>query len=484
MFKKEVYISRRARLVDDLLQYCAITESMRPGPGIFSKPGNIILLLANNEAPRNYAGNTYDFRQDSTFLYFCGLNDEAAGFALVIDCDSNKTILFGNDIDMDDVIWMGPQPSVVERASSVGIEESRAFGELSQYIKSKVRGGARVHYIPPYRADNMILLNSLLDIPVEQLKEKASVELIRAVVAQRVLKDENEIAEMDHACNIGYDMHYTVMSSARLGMVEQELAGMAVGVAHKYGAGESFPTILSQNGETMHNHRHNQILTDGRLVVMDAGAEAMSNYCSDFTRTFPSSGKFNQRQSEIYNIVLDANNLAQTLAKPGIMYKEVHLAVARLITVGLKDLGLMKGDVDEAVAAGAHALFFPHGLGHNIGLDVHDMEDLGEKYVGYNKYIERSTQFGLSALRMARTLGPGMVVSDEPGIYFIPALIDQWKAAGTNAQFINFDKVETYKDFGGIRLEDDILITYEGCRLLGDRRLPITISEVEEAMRK
>lgn len=472
MFSKEVYVKRRARLVKDLQENCG------------NKAGNVILLLANNEAPRNYAGNTYDFRQDSTFLYFCGLNDEAAGFALVLDCDSDKTILFGNDIDMDDVIWMGPQPSVAERAASVGIGESRPFGELQQYIKNKVREGARVHFIPPYRADNMILLNALLDIPTGDLKGKASVELIKAVVDQRVIKDEGEIAEMDHACNIGYDMHYTVMSSARLGMLEQELAGMAVGIAHKFGADVSFPTILSQNGETMHNHRHNQLLSNGRLVVMDAGAEAMSNYCSDFTRTFPSSGKFNQRQSEIYNIVLDANNLAKSLAKPGVLYKDVHLAVARLITVGLKELGLMKGDVDQAVAAGAHALFFPHGLGHNIGLDVHDMEDLGEKYVGYNQYLERSTQFGLNALRMARALEPGMVVSDEPGIYFIPALIDQWKAAGTNAEFINFEKVETYKDFGGIRLEDDVLITATGSRLLGEKRLPITISEVEETMRK
>ncbi len=471
MFSKEVYIKRRARLLKDLQSNCG------------NKEGNIILLLANNEAPRNYSGNTYDFRQDSTFLYFCGLNDQAEGFALVIDCDNNREILFGNDVDMDDIIWMGPQPSVVERAASVGIESSKPFSQLKEYISSKVKSGARIHYLPPYRYDNMILLSELLGKPVTELKGGMSVELIEAVVAQRVIKDENEIAQMDHACNIGYQMHYQAMSSARLGMVEQELVGVAEGIAHKYGAGVSFPTILSQNGETMHNHKHGQILTDGRLVVMDAGAEAMSNYCSDFTRTFPSSGKFNQRQKDIYNIVVDANNLAQKLSKPGILYKEVHLAVARLITEGLKGVGLMKGDVDQAVASGAHALFFPHGLGHNIGLDVHDMEDLGEKYVGYNQYIERSTQFGLSALRMARTLEPGMVVSDEPGIYFIPALIDQWRAAGTNKEFINFDKVETYKDFGGIRLEDDVLITKDGCRLLGDKRLPITVEEVEEAMK-
>ena len=322
----------------------------------------------------------------------------------------------------------------------------------------------------------------MLGVGFDQMKARASEEFIKAVVSLRLIKEECEIAELDKACNIGYAMHYTAMKMARLGMVEQELVGVMEGIAISQGLMPSFPIILSQNGETLHNHSHHQVLTDGRLIVIDAGAETNSNYCSDFTRTIPSSGKFTTRQKEIYDIVAAANNHVIEISRPGISYTDVHLSMARIMAQGLKDLNILKGDVDEIVANGAQALMMPHGLGHNMGMDVHDMEDLGENYVGYDDNYKRSTQFGLGSLRMGKMLEKGHVITDEPGIYFIPALIEKWKNEGTNAQFINFDVLEKYYDFGGIRLEDDILITDEGCRLLGSKRLPITTEEVEREM--
>ena len=461
MFSKETYINRRARLM----------EKINDG---------IILLLGNSEASTNYSGNTYKFRQDSTFLYFFGMDDP--DMAAVLDPQSGEQILFGNDVDIDDIIWMGPQVSVQEKAESIGISKSAPMAQLQEYVKRAMDQGRKVHFLPPYRNYNKILLNSLLNIPVGALKENASIELIKAVVDLRLIKEACELEEIEKACNIGYEMHYAAMKNAKLGMVEQELVGIMEGIAASKGHMASFPIILSQNGETLHNHKHHQILTDGRMIVIDAGAETNSHYASDFTRTIPSSGKFTQQQKEIYQIVAAANNLAVGLARPDITYREVHLAACRIIAQGLTNLGIMKGDVDEAVAAGAHALFMPHGLGHNMGLDVHDMEDLGENFVGYDDTIKRSTQFGLASLRMGKTLKKGHVITVEPGIYFIPALIDQWRAEGTNKDFINFDKLEDYKTFGGIRLEDDIVITNDGCKLLGEKRLPISVEDVEKEM--
>lgn len=461
MFTKDIYVGRRARLMEKV------------GSGL-------ILLLGNSEASCNYPSNTYKFRQDSSFLYFFGLNEP--DMAAVLDAESGEQVLFGNDVDIDDIIWMGPQESVKEKAASIGIEKSAPMAQLQGYIDNARKQGRKVHFLPPYRNYNKILLNSLLEIPIANLKAEASVELIKAVVDLRIIKDEHELAEIEKACNIGYAMHLTAMKMAKLGMVEQQLYGIMEGIAYSEGAMTSFPTILSQNGETLHNHKHHQILTDGRMVVIDSGAETNMNYCSDFTRTFPSSGKFTQQQKDIYRIVSAANNLAVDMARPGITYKEVHLAACRLIAQGLNNLGILKGDVDEAVAAGAHALFMPHGLGHNMGLDVHDMEDLGENYVGYDDTIQRSTQFGLASLRMGRMLKPGHVITVEPGIYFIPALIDKWQAEGINKEFVNFDALKDYRTFGGIRLEDDIVITENGCRLLGAKRLPITVEDVEREM--
>ncbi|MBR2947798.1 MAG: aminopeptidase P family protein [Bacteroidales bacterium] len=461
MFSKEVYVNRRN----------ALKAKMNSG---------ILLFLGTSEAAVNYPGNTYRYRQDSNFNYFFGLTDP--DLAAIIDLESGEEIIFGNDVDIDDIIWMGPQPFIKDKAESVGVSKSFPFAELEKYVSDAKAKGRKVHFLPPYRNHNKILLNKMLGVGFDQMKAQASEEFIKAVVSLRLIKEECEIAELDKACNIGYAMHYTAMKMARLGMVEQELVGVMEGIAISQGLMPSFPIILSQNGETLHNHSHHQVLTDGRLIVIDAGAETNSNYCSDFTRTIPSSGKFTTRQKEIYDIVAAANNHVIEISRPGISYTDVHLSMARIMAQGLKDLNILKGDVDEIVANGAQALMMPHGLGHNMGMDVHDMEDLGENYVGYDDNYKRSTQFGLGSLRMGKMLEKGHVITDEPGIYFIPALIEKWKNEGTNAQFINFDVLEKYYDFGGIRLEDDILITDEGCRLLGSKRLPITTEDVEREM--
>ena len=462
MFETSVYKNRRARL----------KEKVKSG---------LVLILGNGEAPANYTDNTYKFRQDSSFLYFFGLNQP--GFAGVIDIDSGDEYLFGNDVDMDDIIWMGPQPSVKDMAARVGVSKTAPFARLADCMKTAISQGRRIHFLPPYRFRNMLLLEELLGIRPALVKNYASLELIKAVVDLRSVKEPCEIEEITKACNIGYEMHTAAMRNCKPGVKEQYIAGLIEGIAASYGSMVSFPVILSQNGETLHNHDHSQILQEGRMMLTDAGAEEVSHYCSDFTRTVPVGGKFLTRQKEVYNIVLAANNKAIEIAKPGVTYQYVHLEVCKVLAQGLKDLGLMKGDVNEAVAAGAHALFMPHGLGHMMGLDVHDMEDLGQIYVGYDDETRPIDQFGTSSLRMGRRLQEGFVVTDEPGCYFIPALIDQWRAQGMHKEFLNYDKIETFKDFGGIRLEDDILIIPGGSRFLGDKRTPITVEEVEEIMR-
>lgn len=461
MFETSVYKNRRARL----------KEKVKSG---------LVLILGNGEAPANYTDNTYKFRQDSSFLYFFGLNQP--GFAGVIDIDSGDEYLFGNDVDMDDIIWMGPQPSVKDMAARAGVSKTAPFARLADCMKTAISQGRRIHFLPPYRFRNMLLLEELLGIRPALVKNYASLELIKAVVDLRSVKEPCEIEEITKACNIGYEMHTAAMRNCKPGVKEQYIAGLIEGIAASYGSMVSFPVILSQNGETLHNHDHSQILQEGRMMLTDAGAEEVSHYCSDFTRTVPVGGKFLTRQKEVYNIVLAANNKAIEIAKPGVTYQYVHLEVCKVLAQGLKDLGLMKGDVNEAVAAGAHALFMPHGLGHMMGLDVHDMEDLGQIYVGYDDETRPIDQFGTSSLRMGRRLQEGFVITDEPGCYFIPALIDQWRAQGMHKEFLNYDKIETFKDFGGIRLEDDILIIPGGSRFLGDKRTPITVEEVEEIM--
>ena len=393
----------------------------------------LILILGNGEAPANYPDNTYRFRQDSSFLYYFGLT--MPGFAGVLDVDNDKDYLFGNDVDMDDIIWMGPQPKVKELGAAVGISNTRPFAKLADMLREAIAQGRKIHFLPPYRYRNMQMLEDLLGIHHSLLKTYASLELIEAVVALRSVKEQCEIDEITKACNIGYEMHTTAMRNCRSGVKEQYIAGLIEGIANSYGSMVSFPVILSQNGETLHNHDHSQILQKGRMMLTDAGAENNMNYCSDFTRTVPVDGKFSARQKDVYNIVVNSNQRALELSRPGVTYLSVHLEVCKVLAQGLKDLGLMKGDVDAAVAAGAHALFMPHGLGHMMGLDVHDMEDLGQIYVGYDEITRPVKQFGTSSLRMGRTLQPGFVITDEPGCYFIPALIDKWRAENINTEY-------------------------------------------------
>lgn len=461
MFETSVYQNRRKKLMEKM-------------------SGGLVLILGNGEAPANYTDNTYKFRQDSSFSYFFGLN--LPGFAGVLDVDAGKEYIFGNDVEIDDIIWMGPQPLVKDLAARVGVETTFPFPELAVCLKDAISKGRRIHFLPPYRFRNMVLLEDLLGIHHSLIKTYASLELIKAVVSLRSVKEPCEIEEITKACNIGYEMHTAAMRHCKPGVKEQYIAGLIEGIAASYGSMVSFPVIMSQNGETLHNHDHSQILQQGRMMLTDAGAETVMNYCSDFTRTVPVGGKFTSRQKDVYNIVLACNNEAIRLARPGVTYQYVHLEVCKVLAQGLKDLGLMKGDVNEAVAAGAHALFMPHGLGHMMGLDVHDMEDLGQIYVGYDDEVRPIQQFGTSSLRMGRRLQEGFVITDEPGCYFIPALIDQWKQQGMHKDFLVYDKIESFKDFGGIRLEDDILITAGGSRFLGDKRTPITVEEVEEIM--
>ena len=463
MFSKETYIERRNRL----------RQSVKSG---------IILLLGNSEQPANYRSNTFHFRQDSNFLYYFGLN--VADFAGVIDIEAGTECIYGDDYTVDDIVWMGPQPSTQDLAESVGVKSGLPVRELYTTISNAIKLGRRIHILPPYREANMLKLQGLLGVSTDRIKDYVSTELIQAVVAMREIKSDEEIAEIDRACEIGWRMHTTAMKMCAPGVVEREIAGAIEGIALSYGSGVSFHSIVSQNGETLHNHNHNNILEDGRLLLVDAGAESTMNYCSDFTRTMPVNGKFSSRQRDIYNIVLAAHDRAIELARPDVTYQEIHRETARTIAEGLTSLGLMKGSVDDIVANGATAMFFPHGLGHQMGLDVHDMEDLGEKYVGYDKEVERSTQFGIASLRMGKRLKVGTVLTDEPGIYFIPALIDKWQNEKINNQFINFDKVREYIGFGGIRIEDDLLITPTGNRVMGPKRIPVTVEQIEAFMAK
>lgn len=462
LFETSVYKNRRERL------------SKSVGNGI-------ALFLGNHEAPMNYPDNTYNFRQDSDFLYFFGLS--VADIAAVIDFDADKSIIFGNDYTIDDIIWMGDQPTIASLAEKVGVSETRPFNDLAEYIQMAKQQGRKVHFTPPYRGDNQILLSNLTGIDVNEIRNCASIDLIRGIVNLRSAKEQCEIEEMDKACEIGVKMHTAVMRRCVEGESERELAGLAEGIALSFGNGISFPVILSQHGETLHNHIHDGILKKGNMLLMDAGAEGLMNYCSDYTRTMPVNGTFTTKQREIYEIVLKANMDAINAAHPGLYNKELHRLSCEVIAQGLKDLGLMKGDVKEAVELGAHALFMVHGLGHQIGLDVHDMEGLGQIHVGYDETVRPSSIFGWASLRMARELKPGFVVSIEPGIYFIPHLIDIWKREKKFEQFINYDMVEKYKDFGGIRIEDDLLITENGHRVLGPH-LPKTVDELANIIGK
>lgn len=462
LFSKSTYVERRNEL------------KKLVGSGL-------IVLFGNNDSPANYPSNTYKFRQDSSFLYYFGLHRN--GLVGVIDVDNDREYLVGDEIDIEDIVWYGSVTSVAEMAEMTGVARTAAMRELPAIVESAKTQGEEVHFLPPYRFDNQIQIMDLLGIHPSQQKAAASLKLIAAVVKMRTTKTEEEIAELERAAEIGYEMHTTAMRLCRPGITEQYIGGMVDGIANAYGCMVSFQTIATQHGEVMHGNPSPAKLEAGRLMLVDAGAETNENYCSDNTRTTPVSGVFTQKQKDIYNIVVECHDHVLEVAKPGVKWWDVHFAVCRIITERLQQLGLMKGDVEESLKAGAHAMFLPHGLGHSMGMDVHDMEGLGQVYVGFDDEVRPSTQFGTNALRFGRRLQKGFVVTDEPGIYFIPALIDDWKKNGTNAQFLNFDKIDEYRDFGGIRIEDDVLITDEGCRFIGSKRIPYHVEDVEEFMR-
>ncbi|MFH0842985.1 MAG: aminopeptidase P family protein [Bacteroidota bacterium] len=457
MFKSEVYIKRREEL----------HKMMKMGLALFT---------GNNEASMNYPSNTYHFRQDSDFLYYFGI--DLPGFAGLMDFSSGKDWIFGNDIDLDDIVWMGPQPAVKELAEKCGVTNTAPFSKLEEVIRNAMAKKIKVHFLPPYRGENKMILGSLLKENPCQMKTLASTDLIKAVVSMRSVKEKIEIDEIEKAVDIAYDMHVTAMKMCKPGIREQDIFGTIEGIALAKGGGTSFPIILSMNGQTLHNHGHGNILKKGRMMVTDAGAETNMHYASDITRTTPVGGKFSDLQNEIYEIVLKANTGAIKAAGPDRTNKELHLLACGIIASGMKEIGLMKGDTDEAVAEGAHALFMPHGLGHMLGLDVHDMEALGENYIGYNDNVKRSDQFGLAYLRFALPFKPGHVFTIEPGCYFIPELIEKWKTEGKFRDFINYSKIDKYMSIGGIRIEDNVLITEKGHKVLG-KPIPKTITEIE-----
>ena len=465
MFSKETYINRRAEL------------KKLVGNGI-------VILFGNNESPCNYPANAYyPFRQDSSFLYYFGQKRD--GLVGVIDIDNDCEMLIGNDIDIEDIVWYGSVDCVADLAAQVGVSKSAPMKELKAICDKASGLGRKIHFLPPYRFDTKIQIFDLLGIHPDRQKAAASMELIKAVLKMRSTKTAEEIEELERAAEIGYKMHTTAMRLTRPGVTEKFIGGQVDGIANSYGAMVSFATIFSQHGEIMHGNPSMAELEAGRLVLCDAGAETINHYCSDNTRTYPVNGRFTQRQLDIYSIVEECHDYVLDVAKPGVKYMDVHFAVCRLMTERLKALGLMKGDTDEAVRAGAHAMFLPHGLGHMMGMDVHDMEGLDQINVGFDEETRPNLeQFGTNCLRMGRRLEEGFVVTDEPGIYFIPALIDEWKASGHCKEFINFDLLETYKDFGGIRIEDDVLITKDGCRFIGKNRIPYHPKDVEEFMGK
>ena len=459
MFTSDIYSARRAEL------------RRRVGKGIILLPGNV-------ESPFNYPNNTYHFRQDSTFLYYFG--HSVPSLVGVIDVESGVDALYGDDFTVDDIIWMGPQPTIRDFADRVGVAEAKPMAQLVVDVQRAIALGREVHYLPPYRGETKLMLSDLLGIKPEMLHARKSIDLLFAVAEMREKKGAEELAALEEAFEIGYQMHTTAMRATRPGRSEHEVAGMVDGMALRYGTGVSFTTILSQHGEVLHNHDHSGTMQEGRLLLCDAGGEHLNGYVSDHTRTFPVSGKFTEKQKDVYNIVLKAHDDAAAALRPGMMYSEYSDVAFRTLVEGLKDLDLVRGSVDDAIAAGAAYLFMPHGLGHGIGLDVHDCENIGERSFSFAELEERAKASACCITRAWWRLMPGTVLSNEPGIYFVPALIDKYKAEGKCKGIVNYDKLEQYRDFGGIRLEDDLVVTEAGSyRIGGDKMIPITVEDVE-----
>lgn len=464
MFSKETYMQRRNRLRERMTR------------------GGLILLPGNAEAPANYPDNGYHFRQDSNFLYFFGLNKpDLIG---LLDIDSGEDTLYGNDFSVDDIIWMGPQPTVRELAATVGVSRSAPLDAVRARITEALKQNRPVHFLPPYRGDTKLLMSDLLGVNPASLQNYMSVDLVIAVGNMREEKSAEELEELERGFEIGYRMHTTAMKLCAPGVVEREIAGAIEGVSMQYGAGVSFHSIVTQHGETLHNHSHDGVLESGRLLLVDAGAETVNNYCSDHTRTFPVNGKFTQQQRDLYNLVLAAHDHVLRIARP-MMYRDLHRAAYEVLAEGLIGMGLMRGNAQEAVAAGAMEMFMPHGLGHGMGLDVHDCEEFGERGLrDFYAVAARADEIDTCIIRKNWRLRPGTVLTDEPGLYFIPALMDKWEQEGRCAAFIDFEKLKAFRDFGGIRIEDDLVITPEGNRMLGSHRIPVTVEEIEAFMQR
>ena len=462
MFSAEIYRTRRAEL------------RRKVGSGLILLPGNTL-------SPNNYPNNAYYFRQDSSFRYYFGLN--IPSLTGLIDADSGEEWLFGDDFTVEDIIWTGPQPLLRDLAAEAGIERTAPAKELAARIRKAISLGRRIHYLPIYRAELKLQLSELLGIAPALLHDYKSVDLMLAVAEMREKKGPEEIEAMERAFHIGYAMHTTAMRMCRAGVVEREIAGALEGIARSMGQGVSFPSIVSQHGETLHNLNSEGILENGRLLLCDAGGESLEGYCSDHTRTYPVSGRFSDRQRDIYDIVLDAHDHIARIVRPGMKYhEEIHLEAYRKLAEGLIGVGLLKGTAEDAVASGALYLFMPHGLGHGLGMDVHDCEAFGERSFDFSSIAERAAKSATCIYRAAWRVQSGTILSDEPGIYFIPALIDKSRAEGLYRGIVDYDRLESYRDFGGIRIEDDLLVTEEGCRMLGDKRIPVTAEELEEVV--
>jgi Xaa-Pro aminopeptidase len=457
MFPRETYESRRSTLMSRF-------------------DGGLLLLLGNSESPMNYADNCYPFRQDSTFLYYFGLDQP--DLAAVMDVDAGTTVIFGDELTIDHIVWMGDLPSLASRAGRVGVTDIKPRGSLAEILGRAVTAGRAVHFIPPYRAETKLQLQDLLALTPDEVTREASEALVKAVVDQRAHKSAEEVAEIERAVATSVSMHEAAIRMVRPGITEMEIAAEMERMALAAGGRIAFPVIATINGQTLHNHYHGNTLSEGDLFLLDSGAETAMGYAGDLTSTFPVSPRFTERQKVIQDIVLAAYGAAVSALAPGVSNRDVHFTACRTIFEGMKGLGIMRGDTEEALAAGAHAMVMPHGIGHMMGLDVHDMENLGEAYVGYAGQ-SRSTQFGLKSLRLARPLEPGFVLTIEPGVYFIPQLMDLWRAEGRHASFIDYDELDEWRDFGGARNEEDYLITADGARRLGPRK-PQTVEEIED----
>ncbi|MBL7763282.1 MAG: aminopeptidase P family protein [Chitinophagaceae bacterium] len=457
MFAKEIYTARRNKLKTDV------------GSGIIVLPGN-------DEVGMNYRDNIYHFRQDSTFLYFTGI--DLPNLVFVIDIDNNTESLFGDDLTVDQIVWTGPVAPLSVYTAKSGIDNLQSFSSVETVLKKAVQQKRQVHFLNPYRGEIIVRMSEWLSMSYREIQNNVSLVLTRAIIAQRSYKSSEEVAEINKAVDATAAMQIRAAQLSQQGTAEYEIAGEIEGVAVSSGGRLSFPVILTVNGQYLHNHAGHNKLKNGQMLLVDCGAETAMHYAGDMTRTFPVDKKFTAQQREIYDIVLDAQQSAITALHPGKLFKEVHLLACEKLAEGLKQIGLMKGDAKEAVAAGAHTLFFQCGLGHMMGLDVHDMENLGEEYVGYTDTLKKSKEFGLKSLRLGKALEENFVITVEPGIYIIPELIDQWQAIRKHSDFINYEKVNTYRSFGGIRIEEDFLITPSGCQLLG-KPLGKTANEAE-----